>query len=79
VLAGSIAIIVLDIAIPHITQNRVHAVFEIVRNLRYGLQFAWIVKLSFESRKLFIANKENLIMFDTVAHDGDDELHKMAL
>lgn len=78
-LAGSVVIIALDLSIPHITQNRVHSVFEIIRNLRYMLQFAWIIKLAFESRKLFIANKENLIIFDSLAHDGDDEIHKMAL
>jgi hypothetical protein len=79
VLAGSVVIIALDLSIPHITQNRVHSVFEIIRNLRYMLQCAWIAKLAFESRKLFMASKENLIMFDSLAHDGDDEINKMAL
>ena len=79
VLVGSVTIIGMDLAIPHITKNRIHMMFEIIRNLRYGLQAVWIMKLAFESRKLFIANKENAIRFDIMALDGDEDLSKMAL
>jgi hypothetical protein len=79
VLVGSVTIIGMDLAIPHITKNRIHMMFEIIRNLRYGLQAIWIIKLGFESWKLFIVNKENGIKFDIMALDGDEDLNKMAL
>jgi hypothetical protein len=79
VLLGSVTIIGMDLAIPHITKNRIHMMFEIIRNLRYGLQAIWIIKLAFESRKLFIVSKENGINFDIMALDGDEDLNKMAL
>lgn len=61
VLVGSMATIFLDFAIPHITQNRIHTVFNVIRTLRYVIQVVWIVKLGYESKKLFNTYNNDMI------------------
>jgi len=64
VLVGSVTTILLDLMIPHITLNRIHTVFNIIRALRYVIQLMWIMKLGVELKKLVGTYNHEAIKLD---------------